>query len=526
MNGTHFASINNQRPKNYWTFNDPTPQYIKVQRIKGVINSNSVSFETKTASPSTFLRSKAYMKLGVNIAKFERNQVNLVITPSNYVDEDKIYKKNGMVLANSSTYAAVQLNSHTIVYKDLRYIQRKLNMSFAGKTINNNYLSTSGSVYEKYNGDYDSIGIPNTADSGRTIAENDAFKDITIGQNVNTFNFTEALSIGPFDHLDNYSSGDIFSGSWNLKQSPLIPYVRELKVSYTFKDIAANSLIYSYGRNNTGADTSVVFLEDVGIVSAELVLVWVRPRDELLLHIPNTVKIQSWQYEHKQSDMIQDADGDNVIENEETSTVDISNIYTYQVPTFLMLYGMVDKDSASYFCTAVNTDTDGAATNQVISANANSVEAGMFPQDGVGITIRSNTLGGNDIIDKNYNSQELYRFTLKNSVTDFPYTENIFKGILTDNTRLSTTPSEFYLLMGELDLNSFNIRKGQLQTANVINYKTTMVAKDGYSIDIDEDPDFRGGDKIYNFHIFYIYDRFYIQLSSNGKVESHYDSRF
>ena len=85
--------------------------------------------------------------------------------------------------------------------------------------------------------DDDDVG---NADDGRQESYDDAFRDIGLGTVDNIFSFTEPLSFGPFNHLADYERGEIAKNAWNLKQSPLIPYVRELELTMNFKDIAAN----------------------------------------------------------------------------------------------------------------------------------------------------------------------------------------------------------------------------------------------------------------------------------------------
>lgn len=746
--GTIFPSVSQQKPQPYWTFNDPFPQYIQVQRTPGVINGTSVNFNVNTFDPNTFLRSKAYIKIGVRIQKQEfevdakGDEVETV--PSNYVVEDRIYKKPGMVLHNACTNVNLRLNSHTINYKDLRYITKKMNMSFAGKEINNNYLSTSGGAYEDYTGVYDEFGninagastllltslgfvsgggnnsirfisdtnlitgsdtrgfdivggpnqvefvgatkvltftlgggaaidlpnlnvinplsegeimtftnigggvqfevvsvlnlvsvlcrstsgdigpvdltvtdtyitnretarlqfgnigggtavnlattqifkiddiitlnsgesfrviqfsgndellvgniggindlpsqVINAADSikrlvttsfntdhGRQEAYDDAFRDISLAVTENIFNFTEPLAFGPFDHLSDYESGEIATNAWNLKQTKLIPYIKQIGLDMSFKDIAANSLIYSYGRlQNQPADpanTRVCQLRDVRIETAEIVFFWVKPRDQLIMSLPRKIRIQSWQYDHKQFPLVSQNNPDPPTLNDGDSSVNSQpDIYTNQVPSYILYYGMVDKDIlTSYICRAVNSDFDGKGTSPTISVNANSIETGMHPLrvENASLTIRSNTLGGDDIIDQNYSIKELYRITLKNSVKDFPYGETKFRGIQAGETLFASYPSEYYLLLGEQELNSFYIRKGQLQTSNVMNFSSTLVATDGYSINKDiQAGALNGGTKQYALHIFYIYDRYYIELSDDGFVDSKFDSQF
>lgn len=645
--GTLFPSVDNQHPQKYWQLDDKWPQYVQVQRTPARISDKTINFKLNSFDPNTFLKSKAYIKIRVAIQKreFETDAKGepVVDIASNYVAEDRIYKKPGMVLHNACTHAVLRLNSHTIEYKDLRYITEKMNSSFAGKTINDRYLSTSGSNYEDYNGVYEEHGdiykvgynsldlneidfrtlnfvlgagnntieftqatnsleftaggggnvidltlnnlfVPGDSialtggegfringlinlstanavrldangdlaaqdllltdsifrarnnsfdgDNGRQHAYDDVFQDILVGDTDSTFRFLEPLSFGIFNHLADYKN-DIYSGSWNRKQSSLIPYITELELSMTFKNIAANSLIYQYGRLNN--DPTVVDpvnprscrLVDLNILDAELVLFWVKPRDEILLDMPHTVRIQSWQYDHKQFGLGLIPDSTRAIYSE-------NNIYTQQIPSYILLYAMVDKDSDAYQCQAVFTDSNGENLFSTISTSINSVESGASPSaspspavTGADLTIRSNTLGGDDILDTKYTEPELYRLTLKNSVADFPYSKNVFRSNLLGDSVFANYPGNFYLLLGEQELNSFFIRKGQMIRSYVLSFNGQWTISDGYSIrKILQGGNLNGGTKTYAMHIFYIYDRYGITLSSDGHVEASFDARF
>ena len=230
-------------------------------------------------------------------------------------------------------------------------------------------------------------------------------------------------------------------------------------------------------------------------------------------------------YQHNQFDL-------GVVNNGTTVSTVQNNIYTDQQPTYILYYASVDKDSESYSCTAINNDFTGiGGDSSAISVDVNSVETCMHPnvinETTSSVVIRSNTLGGDDLFNGRYSVEELYRITLKNSISDFPYNYSKFRGLTAAQTLQATYPSRYYFLFGESELNSFFIRKGQLQTANVMNFTSDLVASDGYSISKNiQAGAFNGGNKQYALHIFYIYDRFYIQLSADGTTDSKFDSVF
>ena len=110
--------------------------------------------------------------------------------------------------------------------------------------------------------------------------------------------------------------------------------------------------------------------------------------------------------------------------------------------------------------------------------------------------------------------------------------ETKFRGLATAESLLANYPSEYYILLGEEDLNSFFVRKGQLQRDVVLSFQSNLLPTDGYSISnkilVDSPPPttYDAGTKEYALHIFYIYDRYYVELSSDGLTDSKFDSSF
>lgn len=522
-------SVEQQTPPPYSFIDDKWPEYVQVQRTQATITGNKIIFNAHSWDPNTFLRSRAYIKLSLEVARLEVEDDGTV-TAANFADEDKIRKKPGMVLANSMISQKLTINNNAITQTNPRYWSRNVVTQHVGRTVNDNYLSSSGSSYPYWIEQTDNQGLLPDGRSDPAINQgyDRASRDITVGALTSTFDYMEYVNIGIFnpfaDEVDN-----ICKKSWYRKMTPLIPYVRQVGLEIEFKDIAANTLFYRYGLSTQGTTDIRMDLVDNQILSAELVLTWVKPRLAIRSLIPPTIKIQSWFVDHHTFDLVDTATGDATIPyTDGTATIDIQNLAIHQIPTYMMMFATVDKDDPeTYACRALYTDSDGQDTDEILSLDLNSNEPYMRPDD-QGITVRINILGGDDVIDQAYTDLELYRFTVKNSAKDFPWPLDKFTGSGSDDPEglFAKYPSEFFLILGEDDLNSFYVRKGQ--TVNLANLRVSTVLKnsDGYGVDKAEALGAVGGDKKFKFHICFFYDRYYYQLDNCGNVYNDFDARF
>ncbi len=516
-------SVAQQEPQPYFTLSDPWPEYVHTQRVQATITGvNKISFATQTVDPNLFLRSRAYLKVSVLTQRDRVEEKNLAFIDNEIFDiDDLIYKKPGMVLANSMTSMKLRLNNTTIDMKDPRYYQRYITAQHCGREISNKYLSTSGSVYTNNVGVIDttnghSIQFRDT-DQQQMIAVDDAFVDITRAPDAQTtFNYMELLNIGPFNFMHD-KKGEIYSRSHYRKMTDVIPYIRQIGLEIDFKDISANSLMFLYARRAAGVVPAdkLVLLTDVEITSAELVLEWVRPRKEKILTMPSQVKIQSWNIDQHTFDL------GNVDDTDIISST-ISNLIIHQVPTYMYIYATVDKDDVNgYNCVSVASSEDNIGTNLTTSANDNSQESNMTLVDG-SLRIRVNVLGGDDVITNSYNNRELYRITTKNSIKDAPYG---FSKWIGGRSRYANYSSQFYVILGESELKSFFVRKGQTVSNFVLDIDFSWQAADGYGFDETTFTDV-GGFKPYKMHVDFVYDRYSINLDSAGNTFTSYDSKF
>lgn len=528
-NSRRNKSIADQRPQPYFYLNDDYPEYVQVQRTQGVISGNTVLFSANSFDPNLFLRSRAYIKISVSTQRSERDPANGDLTSANWHSSDVIYKKPGMVLANSMTSAKLRLNSTQLEYKDPRYWQQHITQQHCGRTITDKFLSTSGSSYPHHTGVMTENGVIQDnmpSDDGIQEGIDSAFRDIgTAAASIKTFQFTELLNIGCFNFMDD-KKDQIYEKSWYKKMSPLIPYVRQIGLTLDFKDISANSLMFQYGRNVVGAGNNRnIVVRDISITSAELVLAWVKPRSQMIVNLPPTIKLQSWYVDHKKINMVADIGGGPLIQANDLFTIN-ETFNIHQIPSYIHVWATINKDDPnSYDCRSVFCDSDGAGvggTDPVISINANSQESRGQPI--TGLTIRVNVLGGDDILDANYNTPEMYRFTTKNSAKDFPWSQTKYDGAFP--SRFASYPSMFSLIMGEDDLNSYFVRKGQTVRDFVISINGQMRANDGYGIDRTVMGLTGGGNKQWDLHVAFFYDRYYIELDNCSNGFAKFDSNF
>lgn len=521
-------SVAQQKPQPYYWLDDKWPEYIQIQRVPGVINGTNVSFTTQTFDPNYFLKSRAFLKITIGIERFELDLNTGALTPANLDITDLFRKKRGMVLANAMKTAKLRLNSTSINYDEQRYWNQVFLPQHCGRAIVDNYLSTSGSSFPWHTGIFDELGnviIDRPSDPGIQEQIDAGFKDISPSlTSKKSFRILEPLNMGPFNFMHD-KVGEIWPKSFYNKMSPLIPYVNQLGLDLEFKDMSANTLFFNYGLNtDVGNDISIVF-RDENIQSAELILTWVKPRPAMIRDLPPKVKLQSFYVDHKIFPLITTIDGTGIIPWATATQVDIKDIHIHQVPTYMMMWATVDKDGPSYDCRSLFSDSDGGGTGGTdpsFSKDINSMETKMLPLGG--ITVRVNILGGDDVIDGSYNNNELYRFTTKNSIKDFPWGQTQWRGNFIG--RYAAMPCEFFLILGEDDMNSFFVRKGQKVRDFVVDIRSEMVNDDAYSID-DSIPGFdTGGDKQFNFHVAFVYDRFYVELDDCGNVTFEHDAGF
>lgn len=524
-------SVTQQKPQEYWTLDDKWPEYRFVQRIPSSTRTpTQLSFSAKSVDPNLFLRSKAVLKLQVSIQNEELDEKDLSFVINDPINADSvIYKKPGTLIANSMTNISLQINNIKVELRQPRYWQKYTTNQHAGKEIIENYFSTSGSSFPDWTGATDvNSGYPSetSLDNARIIGDrgiNEAadavFQDTGLVPGAQSIiPYTETLNIGCFNYLDDIDSKDIKNKSWYGKMTKLIPYVKQLRLDIALDDIAANSLVYLYSRRTIAIvpQPRVSRLTIADIVSAELVIEWVKPRREKLISLPPKVKIQSFFVDHREFAM---NDG-NVISDGNSSSVDIQNLVLHQVPSYIIIYATVDKDSPNYQCISITSSRDIAGLDKGVSEDNNSMESNLQLVDGT-FQLRTNSMGGDTVISTEYSNRELYRITKKNSIKDSPWSFRQWTG---GDSRESIYPPNTVVILGEHELRSFFVRKGQTVQSISLDFSANFTSKEGFGVRGSQLA--IGGDKVYKLMIDFIYDRYFLQLDNCGNTYSGFDAKF
>ncbi len=521
-------SVSQQKPDPYFQLSDDYPGYVFTQRVQAVNPTpTKLNFSLKSVDPNLFLRSKAYLKLSVSMQNDELDNALTPVLDTPISVDSVIYKKPGMLIANSATEMNLKLNNFGINLKEQRYWQKYLTAQHAGKTITEKYLSTSGSRYPQWTGLTDvNTGYPSETvqfvrlldDKGIDESSEAAFIDITSAPGAQTtFNYSEPVNIGCFNFLDDKKK-EIYDKSWYKNMSSLIPYIKQVALDISLNDLAANTLIYLYSRRVIGIapQPRASRLTAVSIVSAELVVEWVRPRTEMLLSLPPSIDIQSFFIDHREFVM---NNGDDIA-YQTNSTIDIQNLIIHQVPSYMIFYATVNKDSPNYECVSISSSRDIGGVDLLVTSDLDSAETNLQLVDNT-FALRLNSMGGDSVIDTRYSNRELYEITLKNSIKDAPWNHRQWTG---GEGRLALYPPNTYVILGEEDLLSYFVRKGQTVDNLVLNFSATYRNEEGHGVRKTEIS--VGGDKPYNFHISLIYDRYFIRISNCGTVEGRFDSKF
>ena len=542
---------------------------------------STITFNGPQVSSNLFLCSDAYIKV-----KFRMREISWDIDdPLEYNFQqsisttERVALKPGMIIANCMNQADIRLNQHTISYDNPRYVQKHVNVQSFGKTFIERRLSTSGAQF------WDNIGqmtftgesAINTTDvstmqglpAGDEVipiisslgvdngyaASCDAFEsyttfstpDIQLG-GTREIELTEQLAFGPFKprNLDGFGNSP-YSG-----MSDLIPYVSQVGVKLQLENFTAN-LCEPYFQVHLQPVAANFFrkaLLDDGVISAELVLRWVQPRRTIVAQLPRQLYIPSWQYDHRSF----------VLNNglpmlmDEQFDFSFENLHTRQVPSQIMVWATIDKDDVnSYLASPPNVMNPVPTVDKAFPTANNNQTAFESNCEFNKLTIRTNALGGSNVWDETYNKEEQYMYTTKNCHPDFPWDKTKWSGFVLKRESNIGLVSRYYatkaynvMILDSDDLKSYNVagpKTGKLLRDQVWNFSGTLTPQDGLMDNTNYIPGrfssgypppislgpvlpLRRSERVYKFHVLFLYKNFRINLGVDGVVSSDYISKF
>ena len=520
---------NNSSDNNIYSLYDHYPEYLQVQRTPAVISGNRVSFQTYSPDPNLFLSSESYIKIQVRINKKKEQLITGAITNSTIRVEDVSLMKTGNILSNSMDNFECRINGNSLIYNNPKYYKKYTDIQIFGKKYLETEASTSGSAF------LDNTGEINF--NGTIYTVQDATKGFDTGFAKSSDAFlNQSVEVAPLgtillDIVEPINFALFQPKSSNMRKkhklSELIPYVKQIGINFSLSKYAANMCTPYYGYNGAGAAAPNhqyrTFFEDDGIISAELVLKWVKPRKELV-SLPDQVKLRSFNYDHRKYNILP-----NPLVNDTSTTFNLQNLYTYQVPSQMLLFATVDRDSDSFQANFLRTDSP-VALSSVSFPDSNAFESNLIISS---LNIRTNVNGGDTVIDNNYNLRELYNITVRNSNEDFPWSYNKFVGDPiedpTTNTIIRQYQSYNYVLLNTSDLDIFDVRgeKTGKTKQMVWNISCNLDCRDGYGGKVAAGPlVLLNSQKKYEFHIVFIYDDYCFYLNKNGISYSEYTAKF
>ena len=317
------------------------------------------------------------------------------------------------------------------------------------------------------------------------------------------FEFLDFLWIGPFNPF--YDTQDeLPKNSWYKRMSNQIPYVSQLSVDLTLKDLSANSLLFPFSIRTGDDGAFEVLLSTEDIINPELVVEWIVPK--FPESIPKSVEIPSWDiktysFPVNDGNVLADANPTGP-----TVSVDTDFIYIHQVPSFLLLFATRDKDSTDYVCVPQFTSNSTAEGGDPVFSNTrNSWEPNMIMSN-TRIELNVN----NTKVNTTWDTRDLYTTTARNC-KQIPFD---FTSYLGGPGQYNHKPCNFFTLLRPDDL-SIKIPPGQIRTQFAIRVTTDLTTATGYWKQGQDDVI---GSYRYKFHVVPIFSEDFITLSKD-KVE-------
>lgn len=524
----------------YIYIGDENPERVYRQAVAGQVSGNQITFRAHPPVPNLLLSAKAWVKYTFSITKFK--SVPIIPATINFEETDANIPTNGdviltkpfMAIANSTRELKIGINGKAVVYNEPRYFQKYIGQLFCPEDDIKKYFSTCGGPYPSNSGAYEpdeprvDINNGSSGDEGFDMSADLTFEQYAFSTGASPqaeINFYEPLYGGPFNWGFDIKERlpDKF---WGKKMSDLIPYVRDLDISITVRKLAENCFYYQYGQTS-GAGNERLFLQDIGMESAELILQWVKPKDleisyekpypnihgiattmldsnSKILSIPEEVKLQSWNLRHH----VFDVNNGEVLLHQANTTLNIPVINMYQVPSYVLMFATTDKDDVNYQCVSA-TFSDSAGVNSGTSFDTTSIETNPSIRE---LTININNDSG--VINNRYETRELYNITLKNAKKDYPYD---FAKYLGSRSRRANYPGNMCVLFSAEDLN-IPMTTGRLTTDFIFSATVLLRGESGHYVKAST------SDQVYRFHIFFLYDKYYMKINSKGDVDFRYES--
>ena len=509
---------------------DINPAWTRIQRVPGVLTGNHMKFDARRPIPRSFLSSRAYIKWTVNITKLEGT--GNAFNPANFFtfDDQAIFLKPFMLLANSTKTATLKLNGYGMTYNEPQFWSKYLGHMFATRQDYEGGFTTSGAPMPKFTGAYNFEFLnftqgaanpgTNRTDPNIDVALDMAYQRYKSGvdedakqtENNADFDFLDPLYFGIFNPFYD-TKGTLPETSWYKNTSNTIPYIHELELDITLHSIAANCLQFAFGQK-ADAVLNECRLGQESLVTAELVLEWIVPHEPVKL--PPTIDIPSWEVDFKSFEINNGAPILDVFDVGVPTSISTPYIHYHQVPSWILIAGVRDKNKPNYLCSAIRTN-NAAATQGVFSRDKNSWEPSLKFDD-ITITVDVN----NRKVDTNWDSRDIFSITKRNC-NKLPFNYSSFLG---GNKQYSEQPGNSFLLLRPDDL-SIKQSTGVLRRDFTLQIDANLRTSTGYSISGGVGAgNALLGNYEYTLMVVTFYDQTLITLGKERKVEKRLFTQF
>ena len=501
-----YISLKSKDLRQFNPIRDLNPKFYRIQKVVGTISSTGGSstahFRADRLMPNSLLYGYAYVDWAFDVQRQRVDNGAPDIFPAG--NEDVIYAKPfGMM--NATRNVTMSFNGFSVSYRNM-HIWSKYVQEFASTEAQMyKKFSTDGGPFPTYNGSYNDQALPDVApDVGIQQAINVAFNNyrqsVVDGISTATFSNVEPLMLGLFNPYE--SKHDLLRRSWYKNNAWVIPHVNKFEMTVEFTRLCRNTLIYMYA---LAPAQTVIRLLDQGLSKANLYLTWIS--QDAGFQIPRKVILQSWNVQPFQFPVNSGVE----VDRDEQVSFASRLITLHQVPSSVLIFATNTQQDTN--CLSIVSDTDGAGANQSLSVLDNGMDHNMAMDN---VVIRSNI--NNQTVTAEFSRQQLYKLTEKNC-REIPYDFSSWVG---GSRQDSITPGNTFLYLYPDDLNIFPT-PGLQQNNFTFDFSADLTAQPGFS--------FSSGDFgvalqfVYNVHIVFFFDNFYITRCSDGNVEANYLAR-